>query len=51
VDDQPGAAIEAVSGEVRLSRVDASTADGQVDVALEDGTRIEGEFSALDCRQ
>lgn len=45
------ASVEGASGRVTMSRVDTSAAEGDLDLILEDGTHIEGPFSAIDCIQ
>ena len=47
----PSVALDVVSGTLSVSRADSAAAEGRVDLVLEDGTRIEGEFSAIDCIQ
>ena len=41
--------LSAVSGEFELGRLAAEAAQGTVDVTLQDGTRLDGEFSAAPC--
>jgi len=49
---RPGAAsVEGTSGRVTLSRVEPSSAEGDLDLMLDDGTHVEGPFSAIDCIQ
>lgn len=44
-----GIILPAVSGQVDLARLSETAAAGSVDVTLQDGSRLEGDFSASPC--
>jgi len=44
-----GIVLPGVSGQIDLARVSETTAAGSVDVTLQDGSRMEGDFSASPC--
>ena len=49
--DQPDITLQGTSGRLELRRVDQAAAEGTVDVTLEDGTQLQGDFSATVCTQ
>jgi hypothetical protein len=44
-----GFPVPGMTGQIRLAHVDETSAEGVVDLTLDDGTRLEGAFAATRC--